>query len=831
MKMKIRIGTYPQTRVGDKELIEKLNSIKEKDENGYVFYEGNYYLKEYVEETDALCDFIDDNEPTYSDGTPIVLGKDEWFKVEPVEFRLISLYNDSNTYLVSDKILEGRIFQEYNEDYIYDEDAYNALNILGWLNDIPYKRFIDNNKKLKEGLFNQTLREKDFKLMIPRVNKLSEEEKKPHLMTDYAKIHCGWYDIESNCGQILTTDVSSQIGSDEPVCTIGADGEEIMSEPDFPLGIVFKICFSSTIEDVIANIVTKEYEKEVVLAAVTNDGYALGYASEVLQNDREIVLAALKSDGEALQYVSEELKNDKEIVLAAVKNKGRALKYANTEFRNDKEVVLTAVKNDAGTLKYVSEELQNDKEIVLAAVSEDGEALEYASEELRNDKEIVLTAVTTFGSNLHCASEELQNDKEIVLAAVLESGWALEYASEELRNDKEVVLTAVKNDISALEYVGEELLDDREIILTAMTYHCNVNEDEIKELKNDKKFVLETVKKVGRALAYASEELQNDKEVVLAAVENDGYAFKYASDELKNDKEFVLEAMRYNGRALRYASEELLNDKEVVLAAVTNNGFLLQYASDVLKNDKEVVLTAVENDSAALQFATNELKNDMKFVLETVKNNAGTLKYVSEELKNDRKFILEAVKNNGRALEYASEELRDDREMVEIAINSDPCSLKYCSKEFIDSSDDLVEKILKLTDAFYIIDYLPDKYFRVKEYAMKFAGTDFTFDKLSDELKKDPDIRKAWNINEDNLRYIYYWYHGFYTKKEQKAIIEALENKDYDSFVKIYENNDIGLPATITVYADTGYDSIFLGEIDISKENFLKITDNESEAG
>jgi len=175
--------------------------------------------------------------------------------------------------------------------------------------------------------------------------------------------------------------------------------------------------------------------------------------------------------------------------------------------------------------------------------------------------------------------------------------------------------------------------------------------------------------------------------------------------------------------------------------------------------------------------------------------------------------------------------LRDDREMVEIAINSAPNSLKYCSKEFIDSNDDLVEKILKLTDAFYIIDSLPDKYFRVKKYAMKIAGTDFTFDKLSDELKKDPDIRKAWNINDDNLRYIYYWYYGFYTKKEQKAIIEALENKDYDSFVKIYENNDRGLPATITVYADTGYDSIFLGEIDISKENFLKITDNESEAG
>jgi len=255
--MKIKIGTYPQTRVGDEELIKNIKAIKEKDENGYVLFEGNYYLKEKVKGTDALCDFIDDNEPTYSDGTPIVLGKDEWFKVEPVEFRVIEGSPDSNTYLASDKVLEGRIFQKYNDNYIF-ENVYNSLNLLGWLNKIPYNRFISNNKKLEEALCVQTLRKKDFKLMIPRSQYLSEEERKPHLITDYAKIHCGWYDVETNCAQIWTTGVSAEIGLNEPVGTIGADGKDVMSEPDFPLGIVFKICFSSKLEDIIANIATKE---------------------------------------------------------------------------------------------------------------------------------------------------------------------------------------------------------------------------------------------------------------------------------------------------------------------------------------------------------------------------------------------------------------------------------------------------------------------------------------------------------------------------------------------------------------------------------------------
>jgi len=49
--------------------------------------------------------------------------------------------------------------------------------------------------------------------------------------------------------------------------------------------------------------------------------------------------------------------------------------------------------------------------------------------------------------------------------------------------------------------------------------------------------------------------------------------------------------------------------------------------------------------------------------------------------------------------------------------------------------------------------------------------------------------------------------------------------------MKIYKIKSNGLPGTITVYADAKGDSIYLGKIDISKENFLKITDNESEAG
>ena len=53
----------------------------------------------------------------------------------------------------------------------------------------------------------------------------------------------------------------------------------------------------------------------------------------------------------SLQYASAEMKNDKEVVLAAVKQDGysMSLQYASADLKNDKEVVLAAVKQEGST--------------------------------------------------------------------------------------------------------------------------------------------------------------------------------------------------------------------------------------------------------------------------------------------------------------------------------------------------------------------------------------------------------------------------------------------------------------------------------------------------
>jgi hypothetical protein len=120
--------------------------------------------------------------------------------------------------------------------------------------------------------------------------------------------------------------------------------------------------------------------------------YVCLYILKNMSKKKKQFLAEVKQDGLQLVFATK-LQNDKEVVLAAVNQCGWALEHASAELRNDKEVVLAAVNQNGWALRYASQELQNDKEVVLAAVTKHGSALENASEELQNNKEVCLVAV------------------------------------------------------------------------------------------------------------------------------------------------------------------------------------------------------------------------------------------------------------------------------------------------------------------------------------------------------------------------------------------------------------------------------------------------------
>lgn len=62
-------------------------------------------------------------------------------------------------------------------------------------------------------------------------------------------------------------------------------------------------------------------------------------------NDKEIVLIAVQQDGWALQYVSENMKNDKEIAVLAIAQNPLLFQFLSYNLRKDKEIILEVSKN------------------------------------------------------------------------------------------------------------------------------------------------------------------------------------------------------------------------------------------------------------------------------------------------------------------------------------------------------------------------------------------------------------------------------------------------------------------------------------------------------
>ena len=141
-------------------------------------------------------------------------------------------------------------------------------------------------------------------------------------------------------------------------------------------------------KQILADIVIQlRSRRGVALAAVTSNGFSLGYASEELCADREVVLAAVTQDGKALQLASEELRADREVVMAAVKQDRWALRLAPEELRADPMLLSWAKLSRAQSLwRQLRENLMLNNigyywlsQSMKAQLDEDGKALMLGS--------------------------------------------------------------------------------------------------------------------------------------------------------------------------------------------------------------------------------------------------------------------------------------------------------------------------------------------------------------------------------------------------------------------------------------------------------------------
>lgn len=94
-------------------------------------------------------------------------------------------------------------------------------------------------------------------------------------------------------------------------------------------------------------------DREIVLAAINNDGCELAYASKRLRNDRRVVIEAIRRDPKALKYASRSLLQDASVVAEAVKLDPRMALLVDKSFLKDVDFASELLNANREVSKYL----------------------------------------------------------------------------------------------------------------------------------------------------------------------------------------------------------------------------------------------------------------------------------------------------------------------------------------------------------------------------------------------------------------------------------------------------------------------------------------------
>ncbi len=120
----VNYGSYPQSHVGNAATIAELNKLTTTNDRGYYEYKGNEYAKitaqpnqtgTYKNKYDNTLYYI------YDDGSRVRSNATEWFKVEPIKWRVLA-QNDGTVKVVSTLIIDASCYY-INTYYRKDDDG------------------------------------------------------------------------------------------------------------------------------------------------------------------------------------------------------------------------------------------------------------------------------------------------------------------------------------------------------------------------------------------------------------------------------------------------------------------------------------------------------------------------------------------------------------------------------------------------------------------------------------------------------------------------------------------------------------------------------------
>ena len=185
-------------------------------------------------------------------------------------------------------------------------------------------------------------------------------------------------------------------------------------------------------------------------------------------SNKSDVIRKVRERGSSLQYADYGLRDDFDVVEAAISENPYALEFASRQLRNDKKIALIAI--ESGSNQFISDELKNDKEF-----AEDvWESTSHFPQEtwrtpqnilppLYGDSKVWLKLAyeppyggVTYG-HFGCMAKELTSNKEFRTELVKKESLCFQHASEKLRDDEELAELAVRGWANQLTYTSDRI--------------------------------------------------------------------------------------------------------------------------------------------------------------------------------------------------------------------------------------------------------------------------------------------------------------------------------------------------------------------------------------
>ena len=345
-----------------------------------------------------------------------------------------------------------------------------------------------------------------------------------------------------------------------------------------------------------------------------------------LAEDEAFFRSAVKHHGLVLQVGAPLIKANKEIVLAAVAENPYALLYADKAFQDDPEVVLMALKTRtsmyARDLPFPRHMLESET-FVRSMLAANGTNLRYLGEADANRLDYLELALVNKPYMLEMVYPEFQVDLETYYPEALRS------LVTAVSSNAEFLHRIVMQNELAYKHIGQSMRASDAFL---NLFLADFNNLQIPEKANKRKVQLRLLMQVlcdrpadehiflacytlakenhlptRKMLLQSRAVFYNNKRLMEALLTIDSEALEFAHASIKRTPELIRLAIASGQEActekrppsaLKYAATNLKDDRAIVLEAVKKDGAALEYASTRLQIDLELIKLAIANGGA-----------------------------------------------------------------------------------------------------------------------------------------------------------------------------------------------------------------------------------------